>query len=142
MPRMLYVYCFAAVCALFCVSCCSAGAPEVASGARKTIKAIYIPLADHYAGIVAYEKYRDQMQYADYQVEMIPGPALVRARFREEDADMAFNVCPMVMDMFAEKPDFRWVSLIHRDGNALAINEMLNQYHYSPKWKSSCGGSR
>lgn len=32
---------------------------------KQIIKAIYIPLADHYAGIVAYEKYRDQMKYAD-----------------------------------------------------------------------------
>ncbi|MBW2204965.1 MAG: ABC transporter substrate-binding protein, partial [Deltaproteobacteria bacterium] len=30
------------------------------------------------------------------------------------------------MDMFRKKPDFRWVSLIHRDGNALAINDLLN----------------
>ncbi len=30
------------------------------------------------------------------------------------------------MDMFREKPNFRWVSLMHRDGNALAINDLLN----------------
>ncbi len=100
---------------------------------KKPIKAIYIPLADHYAGVVAYEKYHGEMKYADFQIEMMSGPALVRAYFREANVDMAFNVCPMVMDMFAEKPDFRWVSLIHRDGNALAINEILNQYVHLPE---------
>ena len=95
---------------------------------RERIKAIGIPLADHYAGIVAFEKYRDKMQYADYQLMILPGPGLVRAYFRSEpDADIAFNVTPMVIDMFAAKPDFRWVSLIHRDGNALAINELMNE---------------
>ncbi|MBW1861326.1 MAG: ABC transporter substrate-binding protein [Deltaproteobacteria bacterium] len=28
--------------------------------------------------------------------------------------------------MFRKKANFRWVSLIHRDGNALAINDLLN----------------
>ncbi len=32
------------------------------------------------------------------------------------------------MDMFAEQPNFGWVSLMHRDGNALAINDELNAY--------------
>jgi len=32
----------------------------------------------------------------------------------------------MAIDMFDKKPDFRWVSLLHRDGNALAINDLLN----------------
>lgn len=96
---------------------------------RVRIKAVGIPLADHYAGIVAYEKYRHEMKYADYQLLILPGPNLVRAYFRSEpDADIAFNVSPMVMDMFANNPDFRWVSLIHRDGNALAINEAMNKY--------------
>lgn len=92
------------------------------------IKAIGIPLADHYAAIVAYEKYRHEMKYADFQLLLLPGPKLVRYYFRSEpDADIAFNVCPMVMDMFSERPDFRWISLIHRDGNALAINKLLNR---------------
>ncbi len=96
------------------------------SGKKVRIKAIGIPLADHYAGVVAYEKYRDKMKYADYRLILLPGPNLVRAYFYSEpDADIAFNVAPMVMDMFAEKPDFRWISLIHRDGNALAVNTQL-----------------
>lgn len=95
---------------------------------RQIIKAIYIPLADHYAALVAYEKYRDHMKHADFQLERINGPILVRARFRDDDVDMAFNVCPMVMDMFHENPDFQWIGLMHRDGNALAINDRLNEY--------------
>lgn len=92
------------------------------------IKAIGIPLADHYAAIVAYEKYKDEMKIADYSFILLPGPNLVRAYFySEDDADIAFNVSPMVMDMFAEKQNFKWVSLIHRDGNALAINSLMNE---------------
>ncbi len=95
--------------------------------AKERIKAIAIPLADHYAGIVAFEKYRNVMKHADYQLMLLPGPKLVRGYFNSEaDADIAFNVCPMVMDMFAENPNFKWVSLIHRDGNAFAVNDILN----------------
>ena len=43
-----------------------AGAQE-----KQPIKAICIPLADHYPGLVAYEKYRDEMKHADYQIEML-----------------------------------------------------------------------
>ena len=95
---------------------------------KQRIKAIGIPLADHYAGIVAYEKYRQEMQYADYQLLLLPGPELVRGYFLSEpDADIAFDVAPMIMDMFAKKADFRWVSLIHRDGTALCINQLFNE---------------
>ncbi len=102
---------------------------DVAASIDKVpIKALAIPLADHYAGIVAYEKYKDVMQHADYQIKILNGPHLVRAYFTSEpDADIAFNVCPMVMAMFDEKPDFKWVSLIHRDGNALAVNRVMRQ---------------
>ena len=94
---------------------------------RVDIKAIAIPLADHYAGIVAYEKYKDEMKFANYSIKLLPGPNLVRSYFySKDDADIAFNVAPMVMDMFAQKPNFKWVSLIHRDGNALAINNHLD----------------
>jgi len=110
----------------FCISAGEAQEHNSTSG-KIRIKAVGIPLADHYAGIVAFEKYRSEMKHADYQLQILPGPHLVRAYFYSEpDADIAFNVCPMVMDMFAEKPNFRWVSLIHRDGNALAINSLMN----------------
>ncbi len=46
---------------------------------------------------------------------------------------MAYIISPMAMDMFAQKPDFRWVSLMHRDGNALAINDLLNADVQLPK---------
>ena len=93
---------------------------------KQTIKAIYIPLADHYAGIVAYEKYRDRMKLADYQIERMKSWPLLRAYFMSGEVDMAYIACPQAMDMFREKPNFRWVSLMQRDGNALAINELLN----------------
>ncbi len=114
--------------AIFCLGSVSVAATEDGSTVEKVrIKAIGIPLADHYAGIVALEKYQAQMKYADYQLLILKGPDLVRAYFcSEPDADIAFNVCPMVMDMYAKKPDFKWVSLIHRDGNALAINDLMN----------------
>lgn len=92
------------------------------------IKAVGIPLADHYAGIIAYEKYKDKMKFADYSVLILPGPNFVRRYFRSKsDTDIAFNVAPMVMDMYAKKPNFKWVSLIHRDGNGLAINDIFNK---------------
>jgi NitT/TauT family transport system substrate-binding protein len=92
------------------------------------IKAIAIPLADHYAGIVAYEKYKDKMKFANYKIMLLNGPNLVRSYFySQDDADIAFEVAPMVMDMFADKQNFRWVSLIHRDGDALSINEFINK---------------
>ncbi|MBC8402051.1 MAG: ABC transporter substrate-binding protein [Candidatus Marinimicrobia bacterium] len=105
------------------------------SSSRQTIKAIYIPLADHYAIIVAHEKYRDKMKYAELQIEQFSGPHLIRPRFREGDIDIACTVCPQAMDMFLKKPNFRWISLMHRDGNALAINDLLNAEVQLPdKW--------
>lgn len=36
-----------------------AGGEVFAQSKKQEIKALYIPLADHYAGLIAYEKYRD-----------------------------------------------------------------------------------
>ena len=94
---------------------------------RTPIKAIYIPLADHYAGIVAYEKYRDQMQHADYQIERMKSWSLLRAYFLSGEVDLAFVMSPLAMAMFHDSPNFRWVSLMHRDGNAMAINDLINE---------------
>ena len=95
--------------------------------AKEKIKAVGIPLADHYAAVVAYHKYRHIMKYADYKLDIVDSPQLVRMYFRsEDDCDIAFTVAPMVIDMFSKQPDFKMVSLIHRDGNALAINKILN----------------
>ena len=96
-------------------------------GQRSSIKAIYIPLADHYGGIVAYEKYRDEMTKADYAIERMKSWPLLRAYFLSGEVDLAYIICPMAMDMFAKDPSFRWVGLLHRDGNALAINDLLNE---------------
>lgn len=101
---------------------------SVLSAQKVPILALGIPLADHYAGIVAYERYKNKMKHADYKLLILPGPDLVRRYFRSyKEADVAFNVAPMVMDMYAKKPDFRWISLIHRDGNALVINKALDK---------------
>ncbi len=109
------------------------GATAVTHAQKQTIKAIYIPLADHYAGIVAYEKYRGEMHKADYRIERMKSWPLLRAYFMSGEVDMAYIIAPMAMDMFAQKPDFRWVSLLHRDGNALAINDLLNADVQLPK---------
>ena len=90
------------------------------------IKAIGIPLADHYASIIALEKYGQEMKYANFSLKFLAGPELVRAYFySESDADIAFNVSPMVLDMYAQKQYFKLVSLIHRDGNALVVNSVI-----------------
>ncbi len=93
--------------------------------AKDSVKAIYIPLADHYAGVVAYEKYRDQMDHADFTIERMKNWDLLRAYFMSGEVDMAFVMSPLAMDMFHEDPMFRWVGLMHRDGNALAINDKI-----------------
>lgn len=94
---------------------------------KQTIKSLYIPLADHYAALVAYERYRHQMQHADFQIEQMKNWDLLRAYFQSGEVDMAFVMSPLAMDMYHEKPHFRWIGLMHRDGNALAINHLLNQ---------------
>ena len=96
---------------------------------KQTIKSLYIPLADHYAALIAYERYRDQMKYADFQIEQMGNWDLLRAKFQsEQQVDMAYVMSPLAMDMFHEKPHFQWIGLMHRDGNALAINDQLNDH--------------
>jgi len=96
--------------------------------AKEKIHAFYIPLADHYPAIVAYEKYRNEMKAADFTVEKMKSWPSLQGQFNMGKADMAFIISPMAMDMFAKKPHFRWISLIHRDGNALAINEEMEKF--------------
>ena len=102
-------------------------ASEPAAKQRKVIKALYIPLADHYAALVAYERYKEQMKFADFQIEKMKNWDLLRAYFQSGEVDMAYVMSPLAMDMFDEKPHFRWIGLMHRDGNALAINDLLNE---------------
>jgi len=100
---------------------------------KKTIKALYIPLADHYAAIVAFELYREKMIYADFQIEQMKNWDLLRAYYQSGGVDMSFVMTPLAINMFNQKPHFRWVGLMHRDGNALAINDEINQYVNLPK---------
>jgi len=94
---------------------------------KKSIKALYIPLADHYAALVAYERYRDEMKVADFQLQQMGNWDLLRAYFQSGEVDMAYVMTPLAISMFQEKPHFRWIGLMHRDGNALAINDLLNK---------------
>jgi len=103
---------------------------------RETIKSLYIPLADHYAALVAYERYAPSMKYADFQIEQMKNWDFLRAYFQSGEVDMAFVMSPLAMDMFNEKPHFRWVGLMHRDGNALAINDLINEKVNVPKLRS------
>lgn len=103
-----------------------ARAAESGSG-KQPIKALYIPLADHYAALVAYERYRDKMVHADFQIDQMKSWDLLRAYFQSGAVDMAYVMSPLAMDMYREKPHFRWIGLMHRDGNALAINDLINE---------------
>jgi len=114
--------CFAAF-VLLAASSLSIGANKP----KQTIHSLYIPLADHYAALVAYEQYRDEMVYADFKIEKMDSWDLLRAYFQSDEVDMAFVMGPLAMDMYREKPHFRWIGLMHRDGNALAINHKFNQ---------------
>lgn len=100
---------------------------SIFAGNKQTIKALYIPLADHYAALVAYERYRKKMKYADFKIQKMKNWDLLRAYFQSGEVDMAYVMSPLAMDMFNEKPHFRWIGLMHRDGNALAINDLLNK---------------
>jgi len=105
---------------------CAVQAVE-AGTARQTVHALYIPLADHYAALVAYERYRKTMVHADFRIEQMKNWDLLRAYFQSGEVDMAYVMSPLAMDMYRENPHFRWVGLMHRDGNALAINDLLNK---------------
>ena len=115
-------------CKFFLFVCISITCSVANAGDRMPISAAYIPLADHYAGIVAYEKYRDQMKKADFHIERMKNWPLLRGYFLDGMSDMAFVMSPLAMDMYRQSPTFRWVGQMHRDGNALAINDVINNY--------------
>lgn len=106
---------------------------STAIAGKQTIKALYIPLADHYAALVAYEKYRHKMKHANFKIEQMKNWDLLRAYFQSGEVDMAYVMSPLAMDMYRKKPHFRWIGLMHRDGNALAINDLLNKEVQLPK---------
>jgi len=108
--------------------CISMTCSVTSADERTPISAAYIPLADHYAGIVAYEKYRDQMTKADFSIQRMKSWPLLRGYFLDGMSDMAFVMSPLAMDMYNQSPTFRWVGQMHRDGNALAINDIINGY--------------
>lgn len=112
---------------LFFFNSASANTTVSTNQTKQVIKALYIPLADHYAALVAYERYRNEMLYADFQIEKMKNWDFLRAYFQSGEVDMAFVMSPLAMDMFNEKPHFRWIGLMHRDGNALAINDIINK---------------
>lgn len=99
---------------------------------KQDIHALYIPLADHYAALVAYERYRHEMKYANFQITKMKNWDLLRAYFQSGEVDMAFSMTPLAISMYQEDPHFRWIGLMHRDGNALAINGLLNKYVQLP----------
>ncbi|MCU7936529.1 MAG: hypothetical protein KZQ99_16905 [Candidatus Thiodiazotropha sp. (ex Dulcina madagascariensis)] len=74
------------------------------------------------------------MVHADFRLEQMKSWDLLRSYFQSDEADMAYVMAPLAMDMFREKPNFRWIGLMHRDGNAMAINDLLNiEVQLSPK---------
>lgn len=95
--------------------------------AKERIDALYIPLADHYALIIAHEKYGQHMKHADLQITRMGSWPALRHRFLARKADVAMVLSPMAMKMYQKDPSFRWVSLIHRNGLALAMNDVLRQ---------------
>lgn len=100
---------------------------------KQKVEALYIPLADHYAALVAYERYSKDMKYADFKIIQMKNWDLLRAYFQSGEVDMAYVMSPLAMDMYREKPDFKWIGLMHRDGNALAINSLINNRVNLPK---------
>lgn len=116
---------------------CLVNASAYASNKKEPIHALYIPLADHYAALVAYERYAPHMQHADFQLSKMGNWDLLRAHFYEGRADLAFVMSPLAMDMYREMGNFRWVGLMHRDGNALAVNDVIaKQLALSPLRKN------
>ncbi len=111
---------------LFFISMVTSTAFAKTNLTKQTIKALYIPLADHYAALVAYERYRDKMVHAKFEIKQMKNWDLLRAYFQSGGVDMAYVMSPLAMDMYNEKAHFKWIGLMHRDGNALAINDLLN----------------
>ena len=102
---------------------------------KQKVEALYIPLADHYAALVAYERYAKDMKYADFKIIQMKNWDLLRAYFLSGEVDMAYVMSPLAMDMYRVKPNFKWIGLMHRDGNALAINDLINNRVKLPKFR-------
>ncbi|MBB3048705.1 NitT/TauT family transport system substrate-binding protein [Litorivivens lipolytica] len=98
---------------------------NTAFAAKTAVKALYIPLADHYAALVAHDRYANEMTLADYSLRRMKSWDLLKRAFLGGDADMAFVMAPLAMQMYIDDPSIRWAGLMHRDGNALAVNEKI-----------------
>lgn len=109
---------------------CSA---EVSLAKRQEINALYVPLADHYAALIAYEMYADNMQFAEFKLQQMTSWDLLQAKFMGGEADMAFVMAPLALNMYNASPNFRWLGLMHRDGNGLAVNyPIANNTRFAP----------
>jgi NitT/TauT family transport system substrate-binding protein len=127
----------AAVLLLACVVG-GARAAESTDAAREPIRVACVATAVNYALLLAAARYAPSFVDATLHLEILEGPELVRARFREPDADMALLGAPMAIEMFARRPEFRWIGLASRDGSALAVNEVLARRLGAP---APAGGS-
>jgi len=58
---------------------------------RQTVNAVCIPLVDHYAALVAHERYRNPVQFAAFEIKQIKYWNLLRAYFQSGEADMRFD---------------------------------------------------
>lgn len=105
--------------------------------ARSPVLATYIPLADHYAAIIAFERYRQQMTHADFRIQQMRNWDLLRAHFRSGKADITFMMSPLALDTYAKDGNFRWIGLMHRDGNALAINAVIEKAVALPQLRNN-----
>ena len=92
---------------------------------KPSINAMYLPIAGHYAGIIAYEKYRKDMKSVSFSIQRVKNWETLKTQFLSGETDMAFTTAPLAIAMFSEKPFFRWVSLLHRNGSALAVNDQF-----------------
>jgi len=67
------------------------------------------------------------MVHADFKIQQMKNWGLLRAYFQYGKVDMVYVMSPLTMDMYREKEHFRWIGLMHRNGNALAINDLINK---------------
>lgn len=65
---MMFPFVFAAGIATAQETPPAAAGKHAAEQNKQVLNAIYIPLADHYAAIVAFEKYRDEMKHAENRI--------------------------------------------------------------------------
>jgi NitT/TauT family transport system substrate-binding protein len=106
---------------------CGQGLTAAEETERTPLQVLYMPLADHYTAILAVEWYGATMEHADVTLRRMRSWELLRAAFHEERADLACIICPDALDLFSKWPHFRWVGLLHRDGNTMILNRDLAQ---------------